>query len=634
MTGNRLLISCGVVCLVLRTVTWATINTDGQTGVLRTLSAKTSGALNLNVGVGGAVSQSPDYVPAESVRPNDTTIDRFILNSSTLMSSNLFLSLGILNAWDMAAALPFYYDWAGFGDLRDGGFGDLELSTKLMIPPVGFDKSFYQAFYLAVTLPTGMKTSGLFPRHAHLDADRDTNAALFYTTNFVTIKPMALFTFDMHAAAPVKVHVNIGGAFTNVSRQNTLVTGLSLEYSPSEFISLFGEIWGESRWSSLSSGYDIRRDPLYASPGLRITAPNGLYLTLAADLSLSSRLPEDRNNWNSHGWRYSTGIIPDYGVQISIGWAGAVSQPVTDSDKDGIRDDADRCPHDPEDLDGFEDADGCPDVDNDKDGICDPWVAAQGKLAKYAKACKGSDQCPNQPEDFDGFADDDGCPDLDNDKDGVPDSLDQCPNAPEDRDGFADADGCPDFDNDRDGVPDSIDKCQNEPEDIDGFEDLDGCPDPDNDKDGIPDLLDKCPNQPETFNGFKDDDGCPDTIPKPKKEPDFPKQQVMRGIIFNGNTAEITFDSFQWLDPIVKSLKEYPEIEIEVCGYTDAMGNFAKNMQLTQMRAEAVRQYIINQGIDLHRVHAAGFGSSNPIADSRTAAGRAQNRRIEIVRTR
>jgi outer membrane protein OmpA-like peptidoglycan-associated protein len=303
-----------------------------------------------------------------------------------------------------------------------------------------------------------------------------------------------------------------------------------------------------------------------------------------------------------------------------------------DSDKDGRNDGFDRCPQDPEDVDGFEDADGCPDVDNDKDGICDQWVSAQGKQAKYSKTCKGIDKCPNAPEDIDGFQDDDGCPDYDNDADGIPDSLDQCPNAPEDRDGYADNDGCPDYDNDRDGIADTIDKCQSDPEDMDGFEDADGCPDPDNDKDGVPDILDRCPNAPETFNGYKDDDGCPDTLPKPKKDPDFPRQQIMRGIMFTNNTAELTFDSFQWLDPVAKTLKEYPEIEIEVRGYTDGMGNFAKNMQLSQMRAEAVRQYIVNQGIDSQRVRAAGFGPGSPIADNRTAAGRAQNRRIEIVR--
>jgi OOP family OmpA-OmpF porin len=87
------------------------------------------------------------------------------------------------------------------------------------------------------------------------------------------------------------------------------------------------------------------------------------------------------------------------------------------------------------------------------------------------------DKCPNEPEDKDGFQDEDGCPDHDNDGDGIPDKLDKCPNEPEDKDGFQDEDGCPDPDNDGDGIPDIIDKCPNEPETFNNYQDADGCPD-------------------------------------------------------------------------------------------------------------------------------------------------------------
>ena len=186
-------------------------------------------------------------------------------------------------------------------------------------------------------------------------------------------------------------------------------------------------------------------------------------------------------------------------------------------------------------------------------------------------------------------------------------------------------------------MPDSLDKCPNDPEDIDGFKDDDGCPDLDNDNDGIPDLKDKCPNEPETFNGYMDEDGCPDTVPKPppvKKEPDFPRQQILQGLEFKNGKAEIIFGSYAILDKMAKSLKEFPELEIEVRGYTDGLGKNAANTQLTQMRAEAVRQYLINQGVDPQRIRAMGLGSGNPIADNRTASGRAANRRIEVIRTK
>lgn len=99
----------------------------------------------------------------------------------------------------------------------------------------------------------------------------------------------------------------------------------------------------------------------------------------------------------------------------------------TDRDGDGIPDDVDLCPNDPEDKDGFEDVDGCPDYDNDNDGIYD-----------------AQDQCPDNPEDRDGFTDMDGCPDEDNDKDGILDVSDACPNNPEVVNGYKDSDGCPD----------------------------------------------------------------------------------------------------------------------------------------------------------------------------------------------
>jgi OOP family OmpA-OmpF porin len=98
-----------------------------------------------------------------------------------------------------------------------------------------------------------------------------------------------------------------------------------------------------------------------------------------------------------------------------------------DRDSDGIPDELDKCPDDPEDRDGFQDEDGCPDIDNDQDGLPD-----------------AVDRCPNDPEDRDGYQDDDGCPDLDNDGDDIPDAVDRCPNEAETRNGIDDADGCPD----------------------------------------------------------------------------------------------------------------------------------------------------------------------------------------------
>jgi outer membrane protein OmpA-like peptidoglycan-associated protein len=236
------------------------------------------------------------------------------------------------------------------------------------------------------------------------------------------------------------------------------------------------------------------------------------------------------------------------------------------------------------------------------------------------------DKCPDQPEDKDGFQDDDGCPDLDNDGDGIPDAADKCPNEPEDKDGFEDQDGCPDPDNDHDGIPDALDKCPNEPEDKDGFQDEDGCPDPDNDGDGIPDTLDKCPNQPETFNHYQDEDGCPDEVPVEVKK----FTGVIEGINFKTGSAEILPGSWTILDRALKVLQDFPDVNLEISGHTDNKGGSEYNRNLSQRRAESVKMYFVSRGIASNRLQSIGWGKDRPIADNSTASGRATNRRTEF----
>jgi hypothetical protein len=235
-----------------------------------------------------------------------------------------------------------------------------------------------------------------------------------------------------------------------------------LEYTPVDILTLLLDFHGESRWSVLSESPDPSRDPLLLSPGVRLTTTSGLFLSLTGDISLSSRAPGTRINWHptegpASGYRYSTAIMPNYGIQFAMGWCGYVKEP--DLDQDSIPNGKDRCLREKEDRDGFQDDDGCPDYDNDYDSIPDSL-----------------DRCPNKAEDRDGFQDDDGCPEGDNDRDGIGDSVDKCPNMPEDYDGFQDMDGCPDFNNDHDAVLDSIDKCPNDAEDIDGFQRPGRCP--------------------------------------------------------------------------------------------------------------------------------------------------------------
>jgi outer membrane protein OmpA-like peptidoglycan-associated protein len=124
-----------------------------------------------------------------------------------------------------------------------------------------------------------------------------------------------------------------------------------------------------------------------------------------------------------------TGLVPDYGApDIRVfGAFGYYQRSEGDRDGDGINDNVDKCPDDPEDKDGFQDEDGCPDFDNDADGIADV-----------------DDKCPDIAEDIDRWEDSDGCPEKDNDGDGIEDGDDECPNDPEVFNEFEDEDGCPD----------------------------------------------------------------------------------------------------------------------------------------------------------------------------------------------
>lgn len=160
--------------------------------------------------------------------------------------------------------------------------------------------------------------------------------------------------------------------------------------------------------------------------GIDVTLTGSLHLGLGARYQVLAG--NDRDNvGQSELWGAEH---VDANTALTGAWAALTWWPgSSDSDGDGVPDDRDQCPDQPEDRDGFNDLDGCPDPDNDGDGIDDD-----------------RDLCPNLAEDLDGFEDADGCPDLDNDGDGIPDARDRCPDEPEDIDGDADSDGCPDLD--------------------------------------------------------------------------------------------------------------------------------------------------------------------------------------------
>jgi outer membrane protein OmpA-like peptidoglycan-associated protein len=175
-------------------------------------------------------------------------------------------------------------------------------------------------------------------------------------------------------------------------------------------------------------------------------------------------------------------------------------------------------------------------------------------------------------------------------------------------------------DRDGDGIPDRDDQCPREPGPAPT-----GCP-PDEDNDEIPDDEDKCPTEPETKNGFDDDDGCPDIVPAEFSD----LAGILEGINFDTNKDIIKRDSKPILDRAVEVLQEYPQVRIEISGHTDSAGSYEHNVDLSQRRAESVKNYLIEAGVDGARIETRGAGPNEPIATNDTKDGRAQNRRIEV----
>jgi len=231
------------------------------------------------------------------------------------------------------------------------------------------------------------------------------------------------------------------------------------------------------------------------------------------------------------------------------------------------------------------------------------------------------DRCPKEPEDFDGFEDEDGCPDPDNDGDGILDADDRSPNEAEDLDGFEDEDGIPDYDNDGDGVPDVDDKCSNEP----GVAVTKGCPDPDTDEDGVPDRIDNCPNEA----GLPVNMGC---LKPQLVEIHYDHLGISKKVYFGTGKSKIQKRSYALLDNIAEVLNAHPEIMlIKVEGHADPRGSEAFNLKLSHRRAVSVVRYLVGKGVSEDRLIAKEHGEAAlERPDAVTDEEHEANRRVQF----
>lgn len=229
--------------------------------------------------------------------------------------------------------------------------------------------------------------------------------------------------------------------------------------------------------------------------------------------------------------------------------------------------------------------------DRDKDGVPD-----------------SIDACP----DVAGLASLQGCPDRDGD--GIPDKDDKCPDVK----GVAKYQGCPIPDTDGDGINDEEDKCPT----VKGVAKYQGCPIPDRDGDGVNDEEDKCPDLPGTVAN----QGCPEIKQEVKKQIEV----AAKNIYFTTGSSKLLAKSFKSLNDVVKILNDDTNLKLNINGHTDNTGSAEKNQVLSTNRAKAVYDYLLKKGIPESRLKSEGFGQNKPIADNKTAAGRAKNRRVEL----
>ena len=101
-------------------------------------------------------------------------------------------------------------------------------------------------------------------------------------------------------------------------------------------------------------------------------------------------------------------------------------------------------------------------------------------------------------------------------------------------------------------------------------------------------------------------------------------------ILFESSSDILTIDSLDVLDSIASVLLKHPDIPIRIEGHTDASGTKQDNLLLSQLRANSVRDYLVDRGVSIYRLKAYGFGEGVPISDNSTPDGRADNRRIEF----
>jgi outer membrane protein OmpA-like peptidoglycan-associated protein len=510
-----------------------TLNTGGLSGVNNTYTAYSIGQGSFEFGL----SLKGEYgdQALDQHLPDGSTIVRDVL----LYGQDIYLALGLTNWMDVAVDLPFYQDQIhGFGDDAIG-LGDLSASLKLMHPGMKSDALIRLAYIMRASFPTGNADRGYYQRDPQFAHVSEINTEGAFTSRGYSLNPMLAWTFDMtrlKSPAPWLVHVNFGmdALFytekNNIPEENTAMKGgLAVEWMAKPDWSVFMDFYGKSRLVNITKGPFLEifaKDQLTLALGTRNVFASGLSASFVVEGALSTQ--ENHTQWNvNHGGnsdgarRYGIQPTPILGATLTLGFGQTGRN--ADSDFDGNPNAVDKCIHDGEDYDGYEDEDGCPDLVH--------VIAAAPVQIRDTVVITQLDTI------------------VRNDTIRVP---------------MADT------------------------------------------------LKYRSTQDPNAIFGFG--------------KTTFPAIQFKIG------SDELSRTSFKTLNDIAQSMKNFPEVSLQVLGYTDRTGSDATNKALSEKRAQSVVDYLVKQGLTPNRLQPLGMGSDDPVSSNTTPAGRLLNRRVEFKR--
>jgi outer membrane protein OmpA-like peptidoglycan-associated protein len=469
------------------------------------------------------------------------------------LTGHLMLNLGLWDHLVLFADVPYHFmikDVGGSGLLKEQNLGDFYFGARGNLFGTR-DDVFQIALQATLTVNT-----------ASLASSRQTFAGQVDKGPYLGGWFEALINFNAGDVVriPLQAGYKLGTQGQNVTpelfvgNEFTFGGGVLIMLGNDQFM-ISGEVFGRTAANSTASFWERDETPVEVLGGFKWLPKFGFTLGVGGSAGVT----------DGYG-------APDWRVFGMLGYTMPGEDAAPDADGDGIPDETDQCPNEPEDFDKFQDEDGCPDLDNDGDGIAD-----------------SDDKCPDEPEDIDGFEDEDGCPDPDNDGDGILDADDQCPN---------DA-----------GPPENH-----------------GCPDPDRDGDAVPDRIDNCPDDPGTIENH----GCQEKQLVVIGEGQL---DILEKVYFKKGSAKLQKRSWALLDNVAAVLLAHPEIKkIRVEGHSDASGSLKFNMILSKKRANTVVRYLVGRGhVSKSRLVARGFGPKKPLVpDAKTKEEQAMNRRVEF----